>query len=42
MEKEVPGQIRLENVLYQILLLESHNTHLHIKSSEESYGKEIC
>lgn len=42
MEKEFPGQISLENVLDQILLLESHNTHLHIKSSEKSYRKEIC
>ena len=41
MEKAVPGQINLANVLHQILLLESHNTHLYIKSSEKSCGKEV-
>ena len=41
MEKVVPGQINLANVLYQIFLMESHNTHLYIKSSEKSCGKEV-
>ena len=41
MEKVVPGQINLVYVLHQILLLESHNTHLYIKSSEKSCGKDV-
>lgn len=40
MEKEIPGQISLENVLHQILLLEIHSTHLYTKSFKKSYSKE--
>lgn len=43
MEKESPGQIILENALYQIVLLEIHRTQLRIKKTlKKSYSKETC
>lgn len=41
-EKEIPGQLSVENALDQILLFEIHKTLLHIKSSKKPCSDPTC